>query len=214
MCPMEIFTRSGPMARTKKRIVSDGRNPSMRYSVSTGGGLGTFSTDWYFLAFSYGGVIWLKLDTYYLSSSTYWYDLTPDDDGKYDYQPELNPASSFADDTSDIRWDIVFTRRSIITDGDNTWNIHVVDQDGNETQLTLDGNSWGPAWSPTGRYVAFASDTNTGWDIYVMEANGQNRRQLTFDGNAYQPSWHPNERRLAFTSQKNIYTVQFSPDQR
>ena len=205
-----------PDGTNKQLMVSDSRNPSMRYGVSTGGGLGSIATYYYYLAVSYDGVIWLKLDSYYLNiGDSHWYVLTSADDSKYDYQPELNPTSSFLETSTDLHWwDIVFTRRSIITDGDDTWNIHVVDQDGNETQLTFDDNSWGPAWSPTGRYIAFASDTNTGWDIYVMAANGQNRRQLTFDGNAYQPSWHPNERRIAFTSQKNIYTVQFSPDQR
>ena len=87
-------------------------------------------------------------------------------------------------------------------------------QQSHENQLTFDDVSWRPAWSPTGRYIAFASDGSDGWNIYVMGANGQNRRQLTFDGKAHQPTWHPNERRIAFTSEKNIYTVQFTPDER
>ena len=201
-----------PDGTDKNRIVSDGRNPSMHYIESTGG----FNPTYYrYLAFSYDGRIFLKwVSSFGFLSTTEWYDLTPEDDGKYDYEPELDPTSPFYESSEEHLYDIVFTRRSIITDGDDTWNIHVVDQDGYEQQLTSDDNSWGPAWSPTGRYIAFASATNTGWDIYVMESDGRNRRQLTFDGNAYQPSWHPNERRVAFTSQRNIYTVQFTPDER
>lgn len=195
----------------KERIVSGGRNPSMRHRDFTEGVL---LYSYYYMAFSYDGKIFLRRDYSFGIGSTDWYELTLEDDGKYDYQPELDPTSSFYESSGEHFYDIVFTRRSIITDGDDTWNIHVVDQDGYEQQLTFDGNSWAPAWSPTGRYIAFASDTDTGWDIYVIESDGRNRRQLTFDGNAYQPSWHPNERRIAFTSQRNIYTVQFTPDER
>ena len=198
-----------PDGTDKQSIVSDGRNPSMLYRDSTGG---IAPTSYQYLAFSYDGRIFLKwVSRYSVFSTTEWYELTPEDDSKYDYQPELDPTSSFYDSSTDLHaWDIVFTRRSIITDGDDTWNIHVVDQDGDEQQLTFDGDSWSPAWSPTGRYIAFAS----GWDIYVMESDGRNRRQLTSDGNAHQPSWNPNERRIAFTSEKNIYTVQFTSDER
>lgn len=185
----------------KRALVSGSRNPSVRYREST-----SFVSFLEYFAFSYQGTIQVYFKSN-LSSSVNYYRLTDGDE--YDYQPDINPAH-----VSSVDYDIVFTRRTDITDGGDTWNIYVVNQDGNEAQLTFDGVSWGPAWSPTGQYIAFASVGNDGWNIYVMEENGQNRRQLTFDGNAYQPSWHPNERRIAFTSQKNIYTVQFTSDQR
>ena len=201
-----------PDGTDKQLIVSDGRNPSTRYRDSTEGI--SYNTHYSFLAFSFDGSIFMKVVTRYVLTSTDFYRMTAKDNSTYDYQPEFNPISPFYQAGASHTYDIVFTRRTLIADGDDTWNIHIVDQDHVEQQLTFDDDSWGPTWSSTGRYIAFASSPDAGWDIYVMEPNGANRRQITFDGNAYQPTWHPNERRIAFTSSGNIYTVQFSPEQR
>ena len=58
-----------------------------------------------------------------------------------------------------------------------------------------------PAWSPDGHRIAFESDRDGDWDIYVMNADGSNVVQLT-NKPSYDisPAWSPDGRRIAFTS--------------
>lgn len=56
-----------------------------------------------------------------------------------------------------------------------------------------------PAWSPDGAQIAFASDRDGDFDIYVMNADGSGITQLTnhptYDG---QPSWSPDGSSIVF----------------
>jgi Tol biopolymer transport system component len=56
-----------------------------------------------------------------------------------------------------------------------------------------------PAVSPDGRWVAFASDRNGGWDLYLLDLTAGEVRQLTqtasFEG---QPTWSPDGVWLAY----------------
>ena len=38
---------------------------------------------------------------------------------------------------------------------------------------------WQPSWSPDGTKIAFSSKRDGNWEIYVMDANGQNQVNLT-----------------------------------
>ena len=55
------------------------------------------------------------------------------------------------------------------------------------------------AWSPDGSRIAFASDRDGDWDIYVMEADGTGQTKLTmnrlFD---LSPAWSSDGMRIAF----------------
>lgn len=58
-------------------------------------------------------------------------------------------------------------------------------------------------WSPDGRQIAFASDRDGDYDIYVMEADGSDVRQLTNDpGDDTDPSWSPDGSRIVFISNR------------
>ena len=47
-----------------------------------------------------------------------------------------------------------------------------------------------PSWSPDGRYIAFESDRNGPWDIYVMNADGTGVRNITnHPANNGPPRW-------------------------
>jgi len=64
-------------------------------------------------------------------------------------------------------------------------------------QLTSDGHSMNPRWSPDGTRIAF----NRHGNIFVMWANGTNVHQVTTLGRSYQPAWSPSGRRILFVHQ-------------
>ena len=57
-----------------------------------------------------------------------------------------------------------------------------------------------PAWSPDGTKIAFASDRDGTFFIYVMNADGSNIERLS-TGTAveHDPTWSPDGRFIAFT---------------
>ena len=63
----------------------------------------------------------------------------------------------------------------------------------------------GPAWSPSGEQIAFASDRKGAYDIYVVGLDGADPRQLTHhaknSGFGTYPRWSPDGTRLAFNSE-------------
>ncbi len=58
--------------------------------------------------------------------------------------------------------------------------------------------------SPDGTQIAFASDRDGNWEIYVMNTDGSNVRRLTdHPANDYAPTWSPDGRQLAFASDRD-----------
>ncbi|MFB0547193.1 MAG: TolB family protein [Anaerolineae bacterium] len=39
-------------------------------------------------------------------------------------------------------------------------------------------NNVSPAWSPDGRHIAFFTDRNGKWELYVMDADSSNQRPM------------------------------------
>jgi Tol biopolymer transport system component len=84
----------------------------------------------------------------------------------------------------------------------------------NQPQRLYDEN-WdtNPIWSPDSRLIAFETYRNFNVDIYVMNADGSNRRQITtnddWDGHAL---WSPDSQQLIYVSAKNdnydLYTLE------
>jgi TolB protein len=63
---------------------------------------------------------------------------------------------------------------------------------------------FGPAWSPDGHWIAFASDRGTGeLDIYIAHPDGGELTNLT-QNDVYdaQPAWSPDGEQLAFQSDR------------
>ena len=60
-----------------------------------------------------------------------------------------------------------------------------------------------PAWSPDGRYVAFAALSGGLSDLYLYDLSTDSLRQLTHDAYAdLEPAWSPDGRQLAFVTDR------------
>ncbi len=61
----------------------------------------------------------------------------------------------------------------------------------NQQQLTTEGLNFDPTWSPDGSQIAFYSDRDGNFEIYVMFADGSDQTNITNtpDANETEPSW-------------------------
>ncbi len=99
-----------------------------------------------------------------------------------------------------------------------TSGIFAIDPDGGGQQRLTSGYGYSPSWSDDGERVVFVGSSGEGEmefneDIYVMDADGTNRRQIT-DTRAYEssPSFFPDGETIAFArySERNgadIFTM-------
>lgn len=95
-------------------------------------------------------------------------------------------------------------------------NIFIIDLASRSIQqLTHDGTSTYPRWSPEGETIAYVSNG----DIYLMDTDGSNARQLTNVGNIlWYPVWSPDGEKIAFVASEpektwNIFVVTIDDSQ-
>jgi Tol biopolymer transport system component len=84
-------------------------------------------------------------------------------------------------------------------DGGN-WEIYVMDSDGAHRRRltnTPEEDEAVPAWSPDGERIAYATDFDGDSKIWVMTADGSDRKQLA---SGLFPSWSPDGKRIANTT--------------
>lgn len=72
-----------------------------------------------------------------------------------------------------------------------------------------------PRWSPDGRRIAFKSNRDGNYDLYVMDADGRNLSRITDDpAHDHDPAWLPDGQSLVFTSERgsraDLYRVYLS----
>ena len=73
----------------------------------------------------------------------------------------------------------------------------------NLRRLTTDGGGF-PSWSPDGQHIAFHSDRDGNYEIYVMDSDGSNLRRLTkYPAVDWFPSWSPDGQHIAFHSDRD-----------
>lgn len=118
--------------------------------------------------------------------------------GLSQWSPE---SSAYASSPSERNGRIAFARFS-----DDAPDVFVINPEGtNQVNLTNDRNpDSSPAWSPDGAKIAFAKYViGVGWNIYAMNANGNNLTQLTFNAAQFDirldnPTWSPDGTMIAF----------------
>lgn len=72
-----------------------------------------------------------------------------------------------------------------------------------------------PAWSPNGKWIAYFSDRDGEYDLYVRSQDGIGKpRKITLGQKSafyYQPTWSPDSKKIAFSDQKlNLWYVDLS----
>jgi len=89
-----------------------------------------------------------------------------------------------------------------VSERDGNADIWVLDEEGQEAQLTTDpADDLAPAWSPEGTRVAFESMRDGDSEIYVMNADGSDQANLTDNSVPdHSPAWSPDGKRIAFES--------------
>ena len=67
----------------------------------------------------------------------------------------------------------------------------IMNADGSDPQL-LTEHGTNPVWSPDGSRIAFISNRDGDWEIFVMDSDGTDVNQLTFNNdNDWKPTWFP-----------------------
>ena len=87
--------------------------------------------------------------------------------------------------------------------GNATSEIFVMDTNGgNVRQITRMGFASRPKWSPNGRRILFEAVTDTGREIYMVDADGRNRWQVSFQNpraGMFARGWSPDGKRVLYT---------------
>ncbi len=102
---------------------------------------------------------------------------------------------------------------------DGDLDIYLVSADQKIAKLTHnDRDDIHPAWSPDGSKIAYASSEHGAYEIYVMDADGNNKLRITHNqhSDAY-PRWAPDGRSLIYLSSRGetdeLYRYHFESQQ-
>ncbi|MFL6336545.1 MAG: amidohydrolase family protein [Pyrinomonadaceae bacterium] len=114
----------------------------------------------------------------------------------WDVEGDHGPVTTVEFDTDEGTWmscDVSPDGRTIVFDilGD----IYRMPIEGGRAELLLGGASWEwqPRYSPDGKWIAYTSDRDGGDNIWVMDADGRERRQVTKETQRLlnTPDWTP-----------------------
>jgi TolB protein len=67
-------------------------------------------------------------------------------------------------------------------------------------------NDFLPDWSPDGQHIAFVSDRDGNYSIYVTDSQGHDtRRLIESNSNQYNPVWSPDSKHIAYIEEEGGY---------
>src|SRR5688500_15968877 len=134
-------------------------------------------------------------------------------DGLDQIRLTLNSRNDGRPDISPNGQQIVFVSNRITeTNPTGDFEIFVMSSDGDGGgvwQLTFNGaeDSW-PRWSPNGKWIAFHSNVDGNFEIYVIRPDGTNLTRVTdYPGLDQYPEWSPNGKQLAIRRDTDIYLI-------
>jgi Tol biopolymer transport system component len=93
-------------------------------------------------------------------------------------------------DWFDVTWSPDGSKLAYVSGG----VIAVVDSDGSQRSVITAGAS--PSWSPDGQWLAFAASSEVRSELYIIRADGTDRRLVVADGSA--PAWSPSGATIAY----------------
>ncbi len=86
---------------------------------------------------------------------------------------------------------------------DEDKEIYVIDLDGNYIARLTDNDvhDTAPRWSPDGSMIAYSAFDGKDWDIFVMNADGSDKRNLSNDDNVFStsPCWSPDGMKILYS---------------
>ena len=114
-----------------------------------------------------------------------------DVDGSNLTQLTHNPGSDGCPVWSPDGTRIIYSVWRGIEDYYDVADLWIMNADGSDRRLFKEHGT-GPVLSPDGTQIAFISDRDGDWEIFVMDADGSNETQLTFNNdNDWGPVWFP-----------------------
>jgi len=123
-------------------------------------------------------------------------DMRTRDESSVDSQPDVSPDGKY----------IAFTSRNRDRNPKTSDQyIYIANSGGANMRRLTSGNKGEnfPRWSPNGKRIAFSlAEKRYGHFLYVVGADGQNRRKLTTESSssAIRPTWSPDGKRIAFSA--------------
>ena len=135
-------------------------------------------------------------------------------DGSDQTRLTINSRNDQRPDVSPNGKQIVFVSNRIITETNPTgdFEIFVMSSEGDGDgvrQLTFNGaeDSW-PRWSPNGKWIAFHSNVDGNFEIYIVRPDGTDLTRVTdYTGLDQFPEWSPNGEQLAIRRDTDLYLI-------